>query len=407
MRRRDHLLLFLMTLGMSHSCIEEIDISNKDFENALVVDATITDVEGIQEVRLSRTYPFEADGPTLEAGATVSVMANDFSYPFTEASPGRYVSNTPFAAIPGLEYQLIISTAEGRSYRSNVAQLSGSSEIERVYAIRETNDNGVNGMSMYVDSFDPDGNAKFYQYEYEETFRVEPPYFVNLDLANVPQTEPSNCPECEVELVPRSEDKRICYRTETSRNTLLGTTVGFTEDRISRFLVRFVKSDDYRISHRYSILVRQLVLSEEVYNYKRILNSFSEQGSLFSQVQPGVTMGNILSETSSNEMVVGYFAVASVATKRLFFNYDDFYPNEPLPPYLNECIPRPPFQCVRQSFSRFECGGLIKGIRANTIVYKGMNTNQSVPGGPYLVMDRECGDCTALGSSEPPDFWIE
>ena len=215
------------------------------------------------------------------------------------------------------------------------------------------------------------------------------------------------CRTCMVKFVPRSQDKRICYRTETSQNINLTSSKGFTEDRVSRFLTRFVRSDDYKISHRYSLLVRQFVHSRDAYGYLEAVSSFSGEGSLFSQVQPGFVAGNIVSEANPDEKVIGFFDVASVSTKRIFFNYDDFYPNEPLPPYINSCQIIAPLQCIPSGHNTYRCGGLINGIERNIIVYRGMNTGQIPLGGQFLMVDRECGDCTALGDIEPPEFWIE
>ena len=43
------------------------------------------------------------------------------------------------------------------------------------------------------------------------------------------------------------------------------------------------------------------------------------------------------STTNPDDKVIGYFDVASVTSKRIFFNYIDLFPNESLPPYYTEC----------------------------------------------------------------------
>jgi len=407
--RNSYILLSICGILLSTSCIEEFDFKNESFESALVIDATITNEDKQQEVFISKTYRFEDGGPNPESNASVTITGGGSIYEFEEDEAGRYVSKTSFRAMPNVEYQLQISANNGRTYSSGLMRLTPTAEIDALYAIRETNDDGANGMSMYVDTFDPTGNSKYYRYEYEETFKVQPPAFVNLDLVEdfYPVDLIDPCRDCLVKFVFRSQDKRICYRTETSQNINLTNTNGFTEDRVSRFLTRFVRSDDYKISHRYSLLVKQYVHSIEVYNYLEALSNFSGEGSLFSQVQPGFIASNMVSAKNPDEKVIGFFEVASISTKRIFFNYDDFYPNEPLPPYINSCQPKAPKRCVFESLNTFKCGALMSGLRGNTIVYRGMNTGQIPLGGAYLMVDRECGDCTALGDPEPPDFWIK
>jgi len=410
MRIRTFFLVFsFFGILFYSSCVEEIEFENEIFESTLVIDATITNEEKQHIIFLSRTYPFEDGGPNPESNALVTITGNGTRYEFEEDEAGRYVAKTTFRAMPNVDYQLHINTSNGRTYASSITQLTQTTQIDALYAVRETNDDGANGMSMYIDTFDPTGNSKYYRYEYEETFRVEPPSFVSQDLVEdfTPAEVADPCPDCPVKFVFRSQDKRICYRTETSQSINLTNTKGFIEDRVTRFLTRFVRSDDYRISHRYSILVKQFVHSREAYSYLEALSRFSGEGSLFSQVQPGFVAGNMVSETNPEEKVLGFFDVASVSTKIIFFNYDEFYTNEPLPPYINSCEPRAPYRCIAAGNTGFRCGGLINGLRRNLIVYRAMNTGQIPLGGPYLMVDRECGDCTALGEIEPPDFWIE
>ena len=82
--------------------------------------------------------------------------------------------------------------------------------------------------------------------------------------------------------------------------------------------------------------------------------------------------------------------------RRIFFNYEDFFPGEELPDYVSACQENTP-----------ELDVLIGQIQVNSI--KLLNENDSpLPGeGPYITLNRVCGDCTVLGNPEIPEFWIE
>jgi len=390
-------LVFLMAplfFFLNSGCVEEIGLETETLESALVVSATITNQSKSQLVTLSKTYAFESDGPNPETGATVKVLGRGIVYDFIEIEAGIYVSDVEFAAQANVSYQLEITTQIGEKYTSLTSQLRADTAIDRVYAVRETNDDGTNGMSIYVDSFDPTGNSKYYSYEYEETYKIVPPSYVPEDLIVVS--------DCDVTLVPRAEEERLCFNTVSSRSFNLTNTTRLSEDRVRRHLVRFVASDNYIIATRYSILIRQFVHSGAAYNYFDTLSSFSNEGSLFSQIQPGFLAGNISSETNDSETVIGFFDVASVDSKRIFFSYNDFYPNEPTPPWSVNCEKTAPNQ-----YNQFGgCGPLIGRIEADAIVYFKMN-NGTIEGDPYIMVPRECGDCTALGTPEVPDFWID
>jgi hypothetical protein len=395
-RRTYHYIILAFAAMLVFGCIEEIEFETETFESALVIEATITNEMGVQEIVLSRTYRFEEDGPVPEPGANVRVLSNGASIGFTEVEPGVYRSDSPFAAQSNIDYQLKITTSNGRSYSSTTTQLTSITQIDNVYAMRENNDDGINGMSIYLNSFDPSGNSKYYRYEYEETYKIVAPRYVSEDLYVY---EPDSCL---VELVDRPLEQRVCYNTENSINLNLVNTNGFSEDRVSNHLIRFISSENYIISYRYSILVRQYIQSREAYTYFETLNEFNGEGSLFSQTQPGFFNGNISSDSNSNEKVIGFFDVSSVSSERIYFNYEDFYSGEPLPPYASPCSEAAPAQ-----FSLGGCGPLIIDLLGNKVKYLGLNDPPGPQEGPYLVVPRPCGDCTALGSSTVPDFWEE
>ena len=399
MKRVFTITVFALAVFQFGSCIEEIAFENESFESALVIDATITNENKPQEIYLSRTYRFEDGEPIYETNANVSVTGNGVVYPFIETDEGTYVSEASFSAQPNVEYQLRITTKEGRVYNSSPTQLTQVTQIDDLYAVRETNDDDVNGMSIYVDSYDPSANARFYRYEYEETFKVVAPEWKNIDLIVLEED-----PFCLIGEVERPEEQITCYRTETSAAINLNSTASLTEDRVQRHLARFIPSDDYRISHRYSILVKQYVQTEAAHTYLKTIRSFSDEGSLFSQVQPGFVASNVLSESNSEEKVLGFFEVSSVSEKRIYFNYVDFYPNSNLPPYVNACSVRSPDRFTEHMMKTEVCGPLINIVKARIMVYYAHNNNDFFP---YQMVPRVCGDCTVLGDSEPPEFWEE
>ena len=171
-------LVFGLILLLSFSCVEEIDFATntETFESALVVEATITNEYKQQQVRLSRTYMFEEEVPNPEVGAQVTIIANGEQFAFAEVENGVYLSTSQFAAQPNVDYQLKITTSNNRTYASKPTQLTAVTQIDNLYAERIINDLGEDGVAIYVDSFDPTSNARFYRYEYEETYKIQAPF---------------------------------------------------------------------------------------------------------------------------------------------------------------------------------------------------------------------------------------
>ncbi|MDC8004750.1 DUF4249 domain-containing protein [Aureisphaera galaxeae] len=390
------------TLLVFTGCVEEVAFETEELESALVIEAIITDENKQHEILLSRTYAFEADGPTAESGAAVTIESGNGTITFTEEESGRYVSNDSFSAVPNIDYKLLIRTSDGRQYSSANTQLTKDTDIAELYVEREVDDFGDDGVSIFVDSFDPDGESQFYRFTYVETFKVIAPLWRLEDLIVIDPTWPA----CEVATVLKEEEKRVCYRTEFSDKIVIGNTLSLSEDRLERFQVRRIPRDDYRITHRYSIEVKQFVQSREAHTYYATLQEFSGQGSIFSQSQPGFFDGNIISETDSEEKVVGFFEVSHVATKRLFFNFRDLIPDGPLPPYVSGCTEFAPPRDLGHPTDR--CGGLIFALLNEEVVYTRDNPlPETTEMGPYFVADAVCGDCTLLGSNVVPEFWEE
>ena len=388
------LLIFLFC-----NCTEEIFFETETLESALVIEATITNELTTQEIRLSRTYAFDVDGPQPETGATVTLVMASGTLSFEEDVPGRYISSTPFAASSQEEYSLQIRTSNGRNYNSTPTQLTPTAQMEQLYTEREIIDGDSDGVSILVDSFDPTGAAQFYRFEYAETFKVISPKYSPIELFVIDPTFPT----CSVGLRLKPEQKQICYGTNLSDKVIIASTSELNEDRLERFPVRQISIDDYIIRERYSILVKQFVQSQDAYNYQKTLQEFSTEGSIFSQSQPGFFSGNIISETNPDEKVVGYFEVSSVTSQRIFFNFEEVFDDADKPSFPSSCREFAP-----DRIGDFDCGSLISGIQLEQITYLTPNTPGSGVGyGPYIVVPRSCGDCTVFGENVIPDFWIE
>lgn len=389
---------------LNNGCVESFEAETLTFESALVIDATITNEMRQQEVMLSQSYAFEEDGPQPERNADVQVVDDlGGEYLFTESSPGVYRSVSAFGAAVDRYYQLKITTSDGLSYTSDSTKLTPIAVLDEVFAERIFNEDGIEGMAIRVNGSSPSGNARNYRYVFEETYKIIAPKWTDKDLIPDPDVR------CGVLLIRRENEERTCYATQSSNSIILTDTNDFGEDRVKDFMIRFINRDNYIITHRYSILVRQLVQSPEAYTFFETLNDFSNSESLFSETQPGFLQGNVHSADNPAEKVLGYFDVASVSQKRIFFNYGDFFPGESLPPYVDPCTPFAPpiFGATSGPVDSPPC--VLRPVVELNLV-RPLDTNdfptRQLPG-PYIVVSRVCGDCTALGETAIPEFWTE
>ncbi|CAN1503170.1 Protein of unknown function DUF4249 [Flavobacteriaceae bacterium] len=395
-------IILLLTISfIVNSCTEQYALQTNTFEDALVVEATITNELKKQEIKITRTYRLEEEETTIESGATVTVTDNENNKYDFDLKDTVYVSQSEFQAIPGRKYRLDIVTKEGKLYYSTSETLPSVNEIQSVDATVQTFGN-QRGVQITVNSYDPKNSSKYYRYEYEETYKIVTPLWDQDKAILLPPLPESN--HKEIGLIPREGESKICYSTDKSKEILISSTNSLKEDRIA-FPIRFISNQNYIISHRYSILTKQYIQNLEAYTYYKTLKELSGSDNILSQNQPGFFYGNIKSSENPNEKVVGFFDVSSVSSKRIFFNYLDLFPGEPLPPYFDSCDIRVWTFCFISENPDCRGAQLLSTIESNKLVYLNSYQYSNPQFTTYEMVPIVCGDCTSFSSNIVPPFW--
>ena len=382
--------LALALLLSINACVEPIEIELDNPESILVVEGIITDELKQQEIRLSRSFAVDENGPFPVTSARVSVMAsNGNNYSFKEIEDGLYLSTDPFRVELGMEYALQIETQSG-FYESSAVSSESETQISNISSESATL-NGEDGVAITVsNSADASGDS-FYLFKYQETYEIRSPYEKLYDIF-VNEDEDPNVENDEFLVLPKQEQDYICYVTEPSSDIILTNTEGLTENTLDGFLIRFISKNDYELAYRYSISVTQLKVSSVAFNYYETLKNLSENESIFSQYQPGFLNGNIKSLDDNNEKVLGYFTTASTDSKRLFFSYTDYYDSgNTRPSHTGDCEEFAPADSLLREL-----------IENNQVRFY-----QEDPPFVYQIIRRGCVDCTVYGSNEKPEFWID
>ncbi len=400
MRLRFLCTTFISLMLLQISCTEPYEIETVDFESVLVVESTITNEVKPQVVKLSKTSRLEDPEILIVNNATVTVSAsNGDNYSFYwDSESDNYLSEQPFSAAPNTSYILKIVTSDGKRYSSTAVTLPPSVEIGELYAERivDATDN-KDGVQVLVDTEDLTGQAKYYRYEYEETYKIiapNPSPYISEIINYNPSTG-----SYEVVLTPR-EPEEICYSTEFSSGISQITTTELNENRIFRFPVRYLSKFDAKLQTRYSILVKQYAQSVEAYTFYKIIDELGSIESLLSQGQPGYVTGNMISETKPDEKVIGFFEASSMTSKRIYFNYEDIGLEKP--PYFIECevltldywddttLDNDPNErdAIRQYIEYFD--------------YQVLTVSTT---GIYRIVQQECAGCTSFSSNVKPSFW--
>lgn len=400
METRIFYIILISALFLGVGCTEEYDIKSEGFESVLVVESTITDEMKQQIVKLSRTSTLDTNAILFENNATVNVLgSNGEEFTFSQNSDtGYYVSDQEFSAQPNISYTLKINTQEGKHYTSSEVVLPPSINMDEVYAERiVTTVDDKDGIEVLVNTEDPTGNAKYFRYEYEETYKIIAPYpspytaeIINFD---------DEFYTFEVVLSPR-EPEIICYSTEYSTGINQTTTSELTENRVVRFPVKYLSKLDAKIQARYSILVKQYVQSVEAYTFYKVLKELGSVASLLSQNQPGYVAGNMVSEANPDEKVLGFFEASSMTSKRIYFNYEDFGLEKP--PYFIECEM---FILDYNDNTELDNDPNERQTLFTYISYFDYQVVSFYQGTLYKIVQPECSVCTYFSSNIKPDFW--
>lgn len=392
----NNILVFTLLVILCNSCTEAYPLLTNSYEEALVVEATITNELKTQEIKLTKTAKFEDESYLPESGAEVFITDDSGNqYNFKEDAE-KYISTVEFQAIPERKYQLHINTKDGRSFESSPETLTTINPMQEVTAKVEAKDN-VSGVSIRIKSYDASHASTYYRYEYEETYKIVTPKWrpTKAVLSNTGS----------LVFLTNSPDTKVCYGSKKNTDILLVNTNDLSEDRVD-FLARFISDQDYIMTTRYSILVKQYIENLAAFNYYTTLKKLSGPESILSPTQPGLLQGNIKSVNNLNNKIVGYFDVASVSTERIYFNYTDLFPGKAAPPYVADCqeycygspengtVPEP---CTHVA-------PFTEDLGRNIISYfSGLDDGGSFS---YWV-NAPCGDCTTFASNIKPTFWTD
>ncbi|MEJ0031020.1 MAG: DUF4249 domain-containing protein [Bacteroidota bacterium] len=274
--------------------------------NALVIDGYI-DANGTASVLLSRSIPLNGkDAPPFESEAVVTIeSSNGDVFSLHEDKDGSY-SASGLSVDKSSTYTLHIVTIDEKDYRSDPMKVYSTPPIDSVYWTI----NGAERLEIRADSHNDDPNgARYYLFNAIETYEYHAEVFCHFKLVN----------HFPVERLPE-EEVFVCYKDERTLN-VLASSKGLKDNRITGARVCTIDRKSPKLAvPRYSILVRQIAISDEEYNYQRLLLASTEQqGSLFAQI-PGTIPSNMHSTKDPDEYVLGYFRAQEVKELRYFID---------------------------------------------------------------------------------------
>jgi hypothetical protein len=374
-------LCFLLFM---YSCISPYKPNISKYENVFVVDGELTNLDGPYTVTLSRSYEFDESSGDAVTGALVKIIDNTgLEVELQEASDGVYTTvDSTFQGVIGNSYKLHIEV-DDEVYESDFETLREPIEIDSIYWEYDSDKDGI---QLLLDTHDPNNSTHYYMWQYEETWKFRVP----IDITDHPEW-------------------KECYDYSTSSNLDIATSSQRTEDIIEGHKIKFIDENTNRLYIRYSILVRQMALSDEAYQvFKDLVTLNVNQGTLFDPI-PSSLVGNMQNLTNEDEPVLGYFLVAGASEKRIFIDNSEL-PNEYNPTDgfddCNTILLEVPYEYV-SNVRAYDPADSIMSL-GYSIIEEYLET---ILGGDTVIQltfaKAPCYNCTLNGDNEVPDFWIE
>ena len=368
------LFIFLLLMFLTGNCITPFFPETEEEMDMLVVSGMITDQYGINTVRLTRSVPLERQNIERPYRNCSLIIKDDLDNEFnlTENKPGLYETDPEqFKGEVGRKYKLIINNnrpgENNHIYESPFIELIQVPSIDSVYYAKVDEDSHfgiVNACQIYLDTQDALNKCRNFRWDFTETWEFHLPY--------------------------DSVKHRICWITQNSQYIRIKSTSLMSESRIIGFPLYYIPPYSDRFGVKYSILVNQYSISSQEYDYwQKVQNMAENVGNLYDVVPMSIA-GNMYCTDDSTEMVLGYFSVSSVTSKRIFIK-DNF---EGLTDRYSDC----PYKKVYR----------LEDVQGLGSIYWIIDHQWDGPSEYWLLTRFEdCADCRLRGTDVEPSFWHE
>ena len=302
----------VLLLVLMFSCIDPYWPDLEGEESLLVVDALITDNPENQYVFLSRSAPLDSQQIIPVRHARVFIQDDlGNSIRFYEYEAGKYYPED-FSGSQGRSYSLIILLEDGRQYTSEFQLLQTADKFDTLFYELESQPTTdplypVEGARFFIGGIPSGEQNRYYLFRLEETYRYHVDFtleFIDIGqgLTRVDDPPPTQC-----------------WKTTELDGWYIYKSLPRAGPSSQPLPLHFVAFDSKRFSERYSLLVKQINVSETVFNLYYQVNQQGNNGSIFA-TQPYNIAGNIRCASDPGEIVLGSFIVGGIREKRAFFN---------------------------------------------------------------------------------------
>lgn len=338
--------LFLFCEFTFTTCVQKFKPDSYEYEDLLVIDAKFTNMKMVHTVRLSRTYAYDKMSGDIVSNAIVMIEEEyGEQFPMHYTSNGRYVTDDSVKGEIGKKYKLSIQIEE-KEYQSEFIELKPVQEVDSLYW--KVDDTDSTDVSLHFYAKVSNSQSNYIMWKAEETWEMRT-RFVKEGW----------------------EDKHRCWPSyEVPINHIVsmhGKEKGFSV--MKEIYVIEDSVDKQKLGIKYSFLLKQYSISEEVYDFFNLHKEQTDNNGSLSDNVPVTLSSNVKCVTNSDEIVLGIFQVSAEKHKRIFLRFEDYRDKLYVDTLQNNC-------------------------------------SYYVKKGVFYFIDKCCYDCTVYGySNVPPVYW--
>lgn len=381
-RTRIIIILSLIIFGPG-SCIKPFEpaIDPQDISK-YVVNGMVSDESEMQTVSVSMAS--DVGDPRIIPVPGCRIVIRDRpgnEFPMTETETGIYKTFIDRSfLVPGNSFKIEITTPDDIRIHSDFDSMPDCPDVDTVYFLRKDiiADNPgdiIRGIRFYLDFDGSNSQSRFFRWELAETweYRVSYPreWFYDGTVHHI---------------FPADYSRQVCWVTIPVREIFTLSTSGLSANKYEMLPLNFVDNLGPKLLYGYSLLIRQISLSEASFTYwDQLRRNSYDQGGLYDK-QPATISGNLHNLTSPGDKVLGFFGVSSVKKKRIFVNDIENLDIR----YVAPCSRN----VLRMGFRELKPEDLPVYLFGDK------------DGFSMITLGDECVDCLTLGGVNiKPDFW--
>jgi hypothetical protein len=351
----------------------------------LVVDGFINP-QGRTVIKLSRTFSVNTKSTApVEARAQVAIQDDRGQrYTLVENPAGTYTS-AALVLDPNQQYQLRLTTAQGREYASDKQPVVLTPAVDTLTWQLTS----VEGIQLFLSTHGANTAARYYRWEYDETYQFVSAFESTVEYDARRRTVRTRGPSI-----------YRCWRTEPSTAIVQGNSAQLSQNALVDFpLLTVLPSQKLRFG--YSLLVRQYAQTQAEYNYWERLRKSTENLGTVNDPLPARVTGNVHALADTTEAVLGYVGVHSVTEKRLLVDVINQLPK----PQPGSVFFDPAYaSCLRTESFIFPLG--LPQLQSGLLVPVGpiinINTGDTIG---TTASTPNCVDCRLRGTNVKPSYW--